>query len=1201
MSQSDHSLARIWGRRFIIVLTGLYLVLALLLLVLRFAVLPHLDHFKPRISAYLSSSLGMEVSLASIDATWHGWSPVFKVRDLQLISAQGGQQLLIPALEAGFDARALLQGRSGVLRLQVHSMELDVQRLADGNLSVLGRHLAGDGPGGSDNDRVLPWLLAQPLIEFRDSTLRWHDQLRNAPVLELEQLQALMSRTDNNGLAISLSANAAQAGNSRLELQLQLNDVEGLMQGSMPHQWQAWLQLANIEARLWNPWFELPGPLRQAHLGLQAWVDADGDDPQLTIQAALADLQWSASADEHVLVPEASLWARGPWSQWNALSRAEVAAQGLEFQLRTQDIQLSQPFYMEHALDLGLLSASGSLRHEGSWALALDDLVWRNRDIELQGSGSWHSGGMAGDIDMGGTIRRARLDAIHRYLPLEVNPDARQWLAGGLLGGELLEARWLLQGKLEHFPFGERPDAGDFLISGSLHDAAIEFVPGASPGESWPRLLGIMGNISLHRMDLGISASQASMQPLPGAVISMRDLQARIPDLEHDATLHVSGHTSASGSTYMALIQNSPLNAMLGHVLADAGADGSWQVPLELTVPLMHSIDTEVSGSVLLEQASLRLLPDAPAFRQIRGNLGFTEQGLHIDKALQASLLGGSVRISGGLGGPQAAGLQFEGSFSAQALADYVGVPGMQRISGGLEYTASVIRQKDGYVARLFSDTTGLELDFPAPVAKPAQQARRLEVHWSDTDASDDVLDIRYGDSLRLAMRHRRGDTRGPYFRKMAVGLGQMPDDPADGMQLSISYPLFDLDLWNRIVDEFSIPRRNQPAARKSRQLWPDLRLLSVQADQLRLLGTRLDQAVLRAVSTAEEFWSLNVHSRQTSGTMKWQERNGRVIGRVSGNFDTLSLGDDTQDTLSLLPETEDTEPVSVEDDLDIPGIILHARQLRIYGHSLGGLVLEGERDAMQGLWQLHRLRIGNDDALLRGTGTWRLRDPGRGLSIKASVQVEDMGSWLAEAGWPDLLWGGKGTLKGSFNWHNLPWSYEKQDLLGDLRFELDQGRFQKLGSHSAKLLEILSLQSIFRLGKLEQGLTGLHRDGFPFDQLRGSVSMRDGILKAHDYKIIGPAGTILLEGDSNVIDETLNLQAVVVPNLDVSGAAVAAGIAINPLIGLGAFVTQWLLKSPMARAMTVRYHISGPWSDPHISDVPVESHDLPAGQAPDS
>src|SRR3546814_18022049 len=94
------------------------------------------------------------------------------------------------------------------------------------------------------------------------------------------------------------------------------------------------------------------------------------------------------------------------------------------------------------------------------------------------------------------------------------------------------------------------------------------------------------------------------------------------------------------------------------------------------------------------------------------------------------------------------------------------------------------------------------------------------------------------------------------------------------------------------------------------------------------------------------------------------------------------------------------------------------------------------------------------------------------------------------------------------------------------------------------------------------------------------------GVMKTDNFRVAGPVGTIALGGTADMNTEKLDLQAVVIPNLDISGAAVAAGIAINPIVGVGAFLTQWLLQAPLAKAMTVQYHIDGAWDEPKITEV---------------
>lgn len=1187
-----------WGRRLLAVAVGLYFCIGIALLVLRYVVLPQIDAWRPRIDARLSQALGVQVALGPIQVRWHGWNPEFDVQGTRLQAADGQEHLIIPETRARLDWRAMLPGHQGLLDLRVRGMDLTLDRLPDGRLGLLGQTLNLEGAHDTTDAPALRWLLAQPRIAFHDATLRWVDQVRAAPELRLEGVDAVLER-EGGALGVSLSARVPDAAGARLELRARLADPDSLAQGRLPADWQAWLKAGPIRSRAWRAWADVPEALLRGGMQAQAWVQTRGGRPRLTLLLGSEAVRWEGDSGLSLDMPRAGIWASGALDQWLALGQGRPMPDGLDFQVRAQGARGNVPAVFGQPLSLGFLEVRGQLRQAESWSLALDELHWRNPDIDLRGAGTWQSGGAAGKADFQGTIARASLNAIHRYLPLEVNPDARDWLAGGLHAGEVVDARWRLQGDLAEFPFGAQPQAGDFRVQGGFREARIEFVPGAPPEDVWPMLEDVTGTADLHRTDLRLTASMARMRPAAGQEISLSGLTARIPDLEHDSTLHVSGLTAAPGEAYMALIRHSPLAALLDGVFDEASAGGDWQVPLSLTIPLLHGEDTQVQGRVDLHQGSLQFLPHAPAFQAIDGQLHFSEQGVRIARPLSARLLGGDVRIGGSLGGPHATGLDFQGRIGARALADYVGVPGMQRIMGTLDYRASLHRQGRDTVFTLDSDTRGLTLDFPAPLAKPAEQPRSLHVQWSDADPKSDRLEAQYGDALRLALRHERKVRRGPYFQGAAVGAGRAVDAAADGLKIEVAYPLFDLDLWNRIVDEFSIPRRGAGAQRSgTRPLWPDLSLLSVQADQMRILSTRLDQAVLRVSRSPEDQWSMNLRSEQTSGTLKWQERDGRVLGRMSARFARLSLGDDPHDARSLLPEAEPDDEASFDDDLEIPGIVLQADELRLYGHSMGALSLEGVRDGTRHVWQLDNLRLGDDNARLRGSGTWRLRGPDRGLDLNASVQAGNLGAWMDRAGWKNVMSGGEGTLKGRFQWRNLPWTREKADLSGTLAIELDKGRFQKLGSHTAKLLEFLSLQSISRLTKLDSGLAGLPKDGFPFDQLRGTLDMDRGKVKVRDYKVIGPVGTILLEGSTSIVDEILDMQAVIVPNLDASGAAIAAGIAVNPLIGLGAFVTQWLLKAPLARSMAVRYRVTGTWDDPVVREMPGPAG-APGGPAP--
>ncbi len=1181
-------------RWLITLLVGLYFVLGLFLLAGRYWVAPHIDNWRPQIAQRLSHMLGETVTLGSVQISWQGWRPQFNLRDIQILAQDGRLLMSVPRVDAQLDWTALLPGHTGALRLLVQGMDLDVARTHIGQLQVLGQSFSLDSTERTGQVPTwLGWVLAQPRIEFRDLGITWRDQLRAAPELHLSDVHALL-RQQEGGLGISLSAKAPEVGEGQLAIRAQLADAQALSKGYAGSTWRSWLQLSDVSVDRWRQWLEIPSAMQQGQMDAQIWVQSAPDGPRLTALLGVQGFRWQAGARDTFNVPQAQAWLQGRLGQWQALSRGQNAGPaGLAFDVRSQGTYLVQPDWFDAPLALGVLAARGSVRHDTAWSVQIDQFNWQNNDITMQAAGNWAQRGLAGLADFKGTIQQARLNAIHRYLPREVNEDARTWLARGLQAGVLKQGHWLLKGDLSRFPFGDQPDAGDFQVAGNFQGAQIEFVPDAPKDRAWPLLHLAEGAVDLRRMDLQLQASTATMQPEPDKTIHLSGLRARIPDLENDATLTVSGHTEADGDVYMDLIQHSPLSRMLDEVFDEATATGQWKMPLSLKIPLLHVDDSRVQGRIDVDQASLQFLPQAPVFEHLSGQIHFNEHGVQLAQPLKGRLLGGALTVQGTLQGGHEAqdGLHFQGHVTAGALAKFVGVPGMQRLSGKLAYRAQLRREKSDYTLQLDSDTQGLALDFPAPLAKPASQPRSLHVRWTDADPHDDMLEVRLGDAVRVQMRHRRNQRQGPYFQQVLVGVGEAADDQMPGMRIAFKHPLLDLDLWNRIVDEFSIPRRGRSAAKAGpRPLWPDLSLLAVQAEQLRLFSTRLDQAVLRVTRTPEDQWSMNLRSKQTAGTVKWRELDGRVQGAVSARFARLSLGDDARDKSSLLPDVQDTEDQPLDNDFEIPGLVLQADEFLLYGRSLGALRLDGVREEAGKAWRLKRLQIGNENAQLKGTGMWRLRGADHGLHLKALVKTQDLGAWLDAAGWPGLLAGGQGTLDGQFFWRNLPWRKDKADLQGVVQVSLDKGRLLSVGSKSAKLLELLSLQSIMRLNRLDQGLTGLPKDGFPFDSLRGTLRLDGGVARIQDYKVIGPAGTALLDGHTNIINESLDLQAVVVPNLDVSGAALAAGIAINPLVGLGAFITQWLLKTPLAKAMTVRYHVTGTWDDLVIKETPVNA-----------
>jgi uncharacterized protein YhdP len=90
-------------------------------------------------------------------------------------------------------------------------------------------------------------------------------------------------------------------------------------------------------------------------------------------------------------------------------------------------------------------------------------------------------------------------------------------------------------------------------------------------------------------------------------------------------------------------------------------------------------------------------------------------------------------------------------------------------------------------------------------------------------------------------------------------------------------------------------------------------------------------------------------------------------------------------------------------------------------------------------------------------------------------------------------------------------------------------------------------------------------------------------VVHTKDLTVNSPIASILLIGKSDLDKKIWDMEADVRPQFDMSGAALATAFVVNPIAGLSALATQFLLRNPIEKAMTVKYAVTGPWDDPKL------------------
>lgn len=1194
---------------------------------LRYWVLPRLDQWRPQIEQYVSDALGARVQIDHVAADWSGLNPRLRLSAVRIYEGQQteGQQtapaLELPAVSAVVAWRSLPRLSPRLLTLRVDAADLTVRRDAAGKIWVAGQSIdpdeASDGPSP-----VVRWLLKQRQVVLYHATVRWQDEQRQAPELVLTNLDVLLR---NGALSHRFGIHAQTPGDlaQGISLRGEFNRSLFLRDGNPLHwEGQFYVQVDDAQPSAWQPWVSLPAS-PQGRLAGRAWLRmSHGQVQDVTLDTVMRGVHWQAPSEGGAVAARA-LRARlqgvpGDLVQLEGvpLARSKDAA-GLSLTAEAEDLHIEAPGIFETGrLDVSRAQVDASVLQRPGQPRTVELRQMRavNPDVDARLQGTLREGGQAsaGIVDLRGSLARAAMPAIYRYLPLSVSEDARRWLARGLLAGEVRDAAVTLRGDLADFPYGQPGSTGEFRIAGAYRDAVVDYAPAEGSRRGWPRLENLHGNFAIDKVSLSLDSKDGEVPTGPGQVVKLGAVKAAIPNLEHDAELSVTGVSEGPAPAYLALAANSPLGGLLDDVLDQAQGNGLWQVPLKLQIPLANVDDARVEGHVGFTGGAFQLMPEIPQFTQLHGELGFTERGVEA-RELRGAFLGGPVRVAGGIGNGRA--LSFAGTLSASGLAELSRSPGLQRLSGKTDYQGQLTYSKGADLdISVQSELNGLAIDLPAPAGKRAQATMPLRLQFSPaTDrgpAGRRWLSGGLGQDINLLLE-RDPSTRGggPYFGRGALGVGRAATLPAQGMSVAGNFDTLNLDAWEEAAQAFAAepppaaarkaPGRaaaaqqaagkpdTKAAAGGATPLLPPLNQISLSAKRLQASGHSLDEVAVYAQRPTPAQWRVNVDSRQATGTVEWTEAQGAIAGKVAARFSRLALGGeqgigtDSEDSGDQGADSKSGNELS-----DIPAIDVQARQFVLYGHDVGSLEVLGTNLERGNLWRLDKLRIASDSATLDATGHWRLSGGDRGLTVDTKASFKDLGKFLARVGHEGAVSDGAGSVDGRIAWRNFPWRHDLADLEGGLSVSLDKGRFLNLNSRTARLLELLSLQSLQRLVKLDVNPVNVLREGFPFDTVRGSMKIGKGVVTTDGYRINGPVAAVTLDGSANLLAERWDMHAVVVPNLDASGAAVLTAVAVNPLVGLGAFVTQWLLKEPLADAMSVQYRVSGSWDDPKVESV---------------
>lgn len=1069
-----------------------------------------------------------------------------------LLSEQIGQRVLIenitansPTLLPSFDLKGIrVLDAGGQTALQLGRVQISFSpislltfRIESLTIDALELKIERDAAGiitiagfsivpQATSSKGLEWLLSQKEIMLRGSTLHWTDA---QPHL-IGSISALSSATFKD-VSITLK-NGLRSHDIYLEAKPPEAFGEAFQATGKFTQ-----PLLETRASRWQVWSgNVTGKVQNIPTVAK----------QLTMQLSLPEQTLAASGERIQLaaLPELAKQLGQPL----LLSAAQSAAlQGEVERFTLQVLDVSKPATQAR---LQAKLASSDISGDFDVTLAAKDGVIENSTL-----------------DVNGRISSLNLAAVHKYLPERVTSSSRLGLQSMIQKGTAKEITFAMKGAVKNFPFTDA-DLGTLRIQGKILDSHLVFA-------GFPALTHSRGTFDLKNLQLRVDDAYTVIADLPAkGTVLIADLRKPVVEIEVQAR--------EAMPSWLGLINTTFLKDLTEGVLATSQGSGSVDAQLHLHLPLDAMAQSRVSGSVQFLDNSLTLNSAIPPLTHLKGrvNFGKTTGSTFQLQNLHANWLGGTVQVTG-----DSQRITGHGTVNADALQAWKSIP---YIKGNTSYQFEMDMQALGGLV-IESSLVGLQIDLPAPLAKPAATDWPLRYVQRKISAAQDHITLRLADLAAAEFIRSTTPSTNPSAQSesakvlrgnLAIGKGIQSLLPEQGISMQLRLDQLNLDVWR----DFWAKASAEPSSVTIASYLPTQ--IAAEISSLTISNRQFDQIVMGA-SKLGNTWRVNADAKEFNGYAEYRPRANAQAGQLYARLKRLTVPDANSKSQieQLLVEAAPST---------LPALDLVVEEFELIGKKLGRVEVRALNQRAQGYlgkgmaqeWRLQKLNMTNPESKLKATGVWSPIDSTntRSVDLQFNLDVTDSGELLTRFGQPATLTGGRGNMQGRIAWVGSPLALHYPTLTGQVKLDMSKGQFLKIDpGNTGRFMSVLSLQALPRLLTLD--FRDIFSDGFAFDNVTGDAQITQGILSSKNLQMKSVLALVSIDGTVDLAKETQNLHVLVLPDLNAGGASLLATL-INPVVGAATYLAQLILKRPVVAAATKEFAIEGSWREPKVIEL---------------
>jgi len=829
--------------------------------------------------------------------------------------------------------------------------------------------------------------------------------------------------------------------------------------------------------------------------------------------------------------------------------------------LNTSKVTLDAPQLMPEALEFDRFSGQSSWRvNEQGIEVKFSNISATNSDLAGTMFGRFQTFPASPSlIDLNINLTRGAIHHADRYVPLAaMTTEMHDWLRSALLDGQADEFHLRLHSNLNEFPFTDKKP-GIFQIKAHIQGAKIEYFKG------WPQVNNVSAKLLIQGKRLEVITSS-------GATVGMNLQKTRVvvPDMSSpDMALQVHADLNGETANALAFIQQSPVRGYIDGFTDNISAHGKGQLQLSLDVPLSGSKPVIVSGEYKFANNQLNIGKAVPSLYSASGDLLFTESTMHT-RNFTAKILGGPATLEVQSGKDKTLRAKLHGKADMDSLHQTNTSPLLARLHGSAIWDAEISAKKKRVNVLVTSNLSGLASSLPAPLLKGGDEVIPLRFELKSMAADRDVITVEYG--KLFSARLLRSEENGNMLIKQGLldfGSNSKWTDQQQGVWITGTLPELALSGWGGLSSSSEGDTSDAPDAKPFSIAGADLTIQKLDA-----YGHSVSDLHINA-RNQDGVLSAHLASKEMNGEVSWQPANkGKFVARLTN----LALGEGQSN--SDEPELTVWNQQLSEDsnETEFPALDLTVDNLSWKNKPLGKMELLAEQQGRD--WQLKHLRITNPDGVLTADGKYHMENGKKQTEVKFTLDISNAGKILARSGYPDSVKNGSGKLEGAFAWRGAPDDFSYAKLDGKLKLNTGKGQFLKIEPGIGKLLGILSLQALPRHITLD--FTDVFSNGFAFDNITGTAQINQGVMQTKDFRIDGSAAKVTMLGEVDLNLETQNLKVRILPTVGNSVSLLGA-FAAGPLVGLGTFIVNKVLREPLDKLVSFEYNVTGTWINPEV------------------